>query len=93
MHDRQTTALAAVLSSILLVALIFVYAIWRDADWGAAFALLTAFAVYTFQQAQYAETLRLALLERYELPGYLGILHVSALASGTTSFLLAAYGV
>lgn len=94
MHDRQTAAFAAVLSSILLVGLLFAYAVFRAAEWGTAFALLTAFLVYVYQTQQYAEIVRIEQLRtRYTLPPYLTGLHILSLISGLVASLLASIGV
>ena len=86
MIDRLAAALAAIASSTLLTALVFSFAVYRDALGGALAALLAAFLLYVYQINEYAAL-------NFERPSWLRWLDFSILATGFLSVVLSIAGV
>lgn len=94
MSDSNFAALAAVFSSALLVALLFSFAVFRDAPFGAASALATSFIVYLFQLVHYSDIRYAEDSGRAFSPSSLSQwLFLSAFVTGSASAILSLAGV
>lgn len=94
MNDRTVLGLAVVFSSATLVAILFAFAVFCGAFWGAATALLTALVVYLFQMLQYVEAARVQFhAEFYQPSTFTTLLFKAAFVTGTASAFLSIAGV
>lgn len=94
MNDRTVLGLAVVFSSSTLVAILFAFAVFCGAFWGAALALLTALGVYVFQMLQYVEIERANFRAAFYVPSPLVVyLFKGVFVTGTASAFLSIAGV